>query len=293
MTNDEFNSNVIAARSKRQAMDWSLVLTSQEIASTLIRSPDTGRWTLVVEPEDYTRALAAIHLYELENRGWAWRRSLPGSAVHFHWGTVVGCAFLAFVYALNSFHRNGLDVVGVMDTQAVRTGQWWRLFTAVTLHADIGHLAANLSIGFVVFGLVMARFGAGFGLLAAYLAGVGGNMLGLLLRPDPYLGLGASGMVMGGLGLMTVESIWLWRESPRAAKYILSGVFAGLMLLVLFGLDPSADVLAHAGGFFTGCILGTALAFLPDRILQSALANLVAGLILAGVILGTWGLAAR
>jgi len=52
----------------------------------------------------------------------------------------------------------------------------------------------------------MARFGPGQALLAALLAGAVGNAAGLALRTEHYIGLGASGMVMGGLGLLTAQS---------------------------------------------------------------------------------------
>jgi membrane associated rhomboid family serine protease len=285
--------NTLVARSKRQALDWSLALVSQDIASTLTRSADTSQWTLVVSADDYPRALETIRLYQLENRGWTWRRRLPAGAIAFHWGSLVWVGLLALIYGVNVLSGNGLETAGVLDTQALHSGQWWRLFTAVTLHADVGHLAGNLSIGLFVLGLAMGRFGPGFALLAAYLAGVGGNLFAFVLRPDPYLGLGASGMVMGGLGLLTAESVSLWRHHPRSAQFILSGVGAGVMLLVLFGLDPRADVLAHVGGFIVGSLLGAGLAFLPHRLLQSPGLNLVAGLVLSGCVLGNWWLAIR
>jgi len=46
------------------------------------------------------------------------------------------------------------------------------------------HLASNLSIGFVLLGLVMGRWGTATGMLAALLAGIGGNVGNWLLQPD-------------------------------------------------------------------------------------------------------------
>ena len=42
---------VIAARSEQQAMDWSLVLSSQGIGSTIQRSEEGG-WRIEVDPPD-------------------------------------------------------------------------------------------------------------------------------------------------------------------------------------------------------------------------------------------------
>jgi membrane associated rhomboid family serine protease len=289
----EPHTAIIPAHSERQALDWSLVLASQDIASSLERSAENGRWYLALAIQDRDRALAAIRQYRLENRRWAWRQKLTWSGVMFHWGVLVWCIGLVCFPVLELVHGIDLHVLGRMDSVAARSGQWWRLFTAICLHADGGHLAANLAIGFIFLGLAMGRFGAGCGLLAAYLAGVAGNVLWLWSCPRPCFSLGASGMVMGGLGLVAVQSLSLWRENPRAVRYILSGILTGVMLFVLFGLDPGSNVVAHLGGFLAGGLLGGLLALLPNGVVQGIWANILAATLLSGTVLGTWRLALR
>ncbi|MBI2929515.1 MAG: rhomboid family intramembrane serine protease [Verrucomicrobia bacterium] len=284
---------LIPARSKRQAMDWSLVLTSQEIECVILPPSEEHPWALLIEPKDHERALAAIHQYRLENRGWGWRAQLAETELTFQWSVVVWCFLMAIFYVLSMQPASGLAALGRMDSVTVAAGQWWRLFTAVLLHADVGHLMANLSAGFLVLGLAMGRYGIGCALLAAYLAGAGGNLTGLALYPEPYRGVGASGMVMGGLGLLAVQSLSLWRESPKAARYILSGVVAGVLLFVLLGLDPASDVVAHLGGFVFGLALGGVLALVRHEIVRRAAINLVCGATLGGLIIWTWWLALR
>ena len=81
-----------------------------------------------------------------------------------------------------------------------------------------------------------------------------------------------------------------WRQTPHAAKYILSGIVGGVMLFVLLGLTPGTDVLAHFGGFATGLLLGGLLALVPD-VAQKAAANLVCGLLFALLVIVPWWLA--
>ena len=152
---------------------------------------------------------------------------------------------------------------------------------------------ANVTFGILVLGLSMARFGPGPALLCAYLAGALGNLMGLIFYAHPYTGVGASGMMMGALGILCTHSIGLWRKHSKAARFIFSGVFAGLLLFVLFGLDPSSDVLAHLGGFLSGLIFGALLSFAPERLLRNNLLNAVLLGILTGAIALTWGLALR
>jgi rhomboid protease GluP len=269
-------------------MDWSLVLVSQGVESTIEYSEDGTGWGLLVAGHDYENALNAIYQYRLENRRQPWRREVLGAGILFDWGSLAWVFLLVLFFWLNT--RTDLQVAGIMDTAAVVGGQWWRLFTAIWLHADLGHLAANASIGLVLLGLAMGRYGTGAGLLAAYLTGAGGNLIAWLLSSELHRSLGASGMVLGSLGLLAVQSFSLWRQTPHAAKYILSGIVGGVMLFVLLGLTPGTDVLAHFGGFATGLLLGGLLALVPG-LAQKARTNFVCGLLFALLVIVPWWLA--
>jgi membrane associated rhomboid family serine protease len=188
--------------------------------------------------------------------------------------------------------RADLRSAGMMVSALVAQGQWWRLFTAVWLHADPGHLAANATLGFLLLGLVMGRYGTGVGLLAAYLTGVAGNLGAWLLAPGPHRSLGASGMVLGCLGLLAAQAFSLRARDAMTPRLIVSGLFAGVMLFVLLGLGPGTDVLAHLGGFLSGLLVGAALALVP-RLPQRAGCNLLCALIFAALIILPWRLAAK
>ena len=54
----------IPTRSRREAMDWSLVLVSQGI-ETIIDSAEESGWGLLVPEQDYERALNVLHQYRL------------------------------------------------------------------------------------------------------------------------------------------------------------------------------------------------------------------------------------
>ena len=278
----------IPTRSKRQAMDWSLVLVSQGIESIVDRADDTG-WGLLVSAEDHERALDSIRQYRAENIHWPWRREI-GPEVLFDWGSLAWVLLIAAFFWI-SRRIPPLQDAGLMDAAAVSHGEWWRLFTALFLHGDLAHLAANSGIGFILVGLVMGRYGTGTGLLAAALAGVGGNCATWLVYGE-HRSLGASGMVMGALGLLAAQSISLWRGNPRAWKYILTGILAGVMLFVLLGLSPGTDVLAHLGGFVSGILLAALLAPV-DRIVRSTAMNLLAAALFAAATILSWYLALK
>src|SRR6516165_3659114 len=231
----------IVCRNRRQTMDWALVLASQGIEA-VIDGGDEG-WGLIVKTTDYPAAVEAVRLYRLENRRWRWRQNV-GQEFVFDWGVLIWVALLVLVFMFSQTIRLDWERSGCMDNSAVLSGEWWRLFTAVLLHANVAHLAANLAFGAILLGLAMGRFGWGMGLLAAYLAGVMGNVAGLLIYPGRHLGVGASGMVMGGLGLLAVQSLSHFQEHPVRRKLVARSFSAGVILFALYGLSPESDVVA-------------------------------------------------
>lgn len=238
-------------------MDWSLVLASQGIEHGIYRSEDGG-WLLAVSEFSYKPALRHITEYQRENRFWGLRRRVFHQNIYFDWRCLIWVFLTVFFYAWSS--QPGGQDAGCMDNTAVAKGQWWRLFTAMWLHADLGHLAMNLVFGFLFFGLAMGRYGAGVGVFAAYVAGAAGNLLGLVVYGQAHRSLGASGMVMGALGLVTVPLLMdLKRGAGDGRRFRMNAVLAGLMLFVLLGVNPDSDVVAHFGGFLAGLTLGILL----------------------------------
>jgi membrane associated rhomboid family serine protease len=284
---------VIPARSQQQAMDWSLVLVSQGIECSIERDPQSDRWQLVVDAPDYSRALQSIRQYRIENYRPFWRQALPGTGLVFDWRSLGWFFLMIVIFALDETRSGYLRLAGQMDSHAVRAGQWWRIFTAITLHADMAHLAANVSSGLLLLGLAMGAFGSGNALLGAYAAGAGGNLAGLLLYGNNHRGLGASGMIMGALGLLTVHSLVGWRAANKPRHLLLRGLIGGVLLLVLFGTNPDSDITAHVAGFLGGCVLGSLLALLPEELVQTAWFNRSAELLCGGLVLVTWWLALR
>lgn len=278
----------IPARTRRQAMDWSLVLASQGIEHGIEHTEEMG-WSLVVAAKDYEASFGAIRQYRVENLRWLWRRPIFKPGLFFDWGSAAW-VLLTVVFFWLSESRTDLRSVGVMDGAALARGEWWRLFTATLLHADLAHLAMNAVFGFFLLGLAMGRFGTGVGLLAAYIAGAGGNLAAWLVYGEPHRGLGASGVVMGALGLLAAQSVALLRKNPKALKFVIGGIMGGTMLFVLLGSSEGTDVVAHLGGFVAGLLLGAVLAVVP-KLAQRPLVNLAAGFLFTAMVILTWALA--
>ncbi len=279
---------LIPARSRQQAMDWSLVLVSQGIETAISSPTETEGWGLLVNQEDQDRALAILQQYHLENQSWPWRQEMFRPGLLFDWGCLAWVFLIIVFYWLQT--QYDIRSFGRVDGSALAAGQWWRLFTAVWLHGDLGHLAANASIGLILLGLVMGCYGTGMGLLAAYVAGALGNLFACLVGPFPHLSLGASGLVMACVGLLAAQSIPMWRKDPRSAKVVIGALLGGVMLFALLGLSPETDVLAHLGGFLAGLVIGIPLSF-DSRLPLRASVNLAAGLVFVVLVVIPWWLA--
>ena len=280
---DDADQTLITARSKREALDFALVLASQKIDSAVVQTDDG--WAVAVDSYDYNIAWETLALWERENRGWNWPRKLPKIAGRlFHPGSVIWAVAVAAIYTWSLF--GGIKEAGTLDSQKVGAGHWWLYFTAVSLHADLAHLFSNLSSGLLLVGLAMGRYGGGIGVLAAYLAGVMGNIVAQWVYTQHYYALGASGMVMGALGLLAIvppEDGW---NRKSWLGIVLRGVAATFLMLVLIGFSPESDVVAHVGGYVGGLALGLILSRVPPRIVHDSVSNLAATAILLAT--GSW-----
>ncbi len=104
---------------------------------------------------------------------------------------------------------NTIANFAVMQPDAVLHGQVWRLFTATYLHANLGHLLANM-IGLFFFGPALERtWGSRQYFLVYTLGGILGNVVftvaGLIGFINPQVfGVGASGSVLALLGAAAV-----------------------------------------------------------------------------------------
>jgi membrane associated rhomboid family serine protease len=183
---------------------------------------------------------------------------------------------------------------GALETAAVRTGEWWRSVTALTLHADVAHLLGNLGFG-GVFGFFVAQLlGPGVAWLTVLLAAAAANYANSWIQPESHSSVGASTAVFAALGLLAA---YAWRRrSAEGGRWAFrwSPLIAGVALLAFTGSGGErTDVLAHVTGFATGAACGwwhagrRALGSPPaGRVVQTA-----TGVAAIALLVVTWWLA--
>ena len=231
---------------------------------------DGHQFLLEVNEVDAPRAVVHLTQYEAE------RRPKPAAPppLPSHPQAWVGCVvYVLTLVAIGLLISNGfwrLDAfdAGELDAARVQNGQWWRAWTALTLHRDGTHLTANLAAG-VWFGYLAARqVGSGISWLLIVTGAAAANLLEALLGPASHRSVGASTAAFTALGLLSAHAWRLRaRENPHWA-FRWAPLVAGVVLLSWFGAgdsdDPSAggttDVVAHVLGFLMGVSLGVGIA---------------------------------
>lgn len=260
--NEDVAETFIPAVSERQAMDWALVLASQGIEVVVDGASGGGRVGVRVPALDADRAREALGRYEEENRGWALRLPVPGGDARLHGLALTWVFALVVIHAAN---RGAASPRAVFDSTAFLRGETWRAWTATWLHADVAHLAMNAVFGGLLLGLAMGRYGPGIALGGSLAAGALANALGAWIRPEPYVGLGASGVVMAALGMLAANLFGLWRTRRAAARWVLPTLGAASVLFVQVGTSPKGDVVVHTLGFLAGVPAGAMAAVWPRR----------------------------
>lgn len=260
------------------------MLTAVGIAS--VTEQTEHEFLLQVDVDDAPRALGELARYAQENRPRA--PAVPARPLHD--GAVrsasVAIAALVAVAGLSTRGWLGRDwyAAGVLDGASVRAGAWWRALTALTLHADLAHLAANAGFGAVFGGACAALYGPGVGWLLILTAAVCANLCEASWMPAGMSSLGASTGVFAALGLVTARGRAA-AQGQGLARGLYGALVAGALLLALLGTgDAHTDILGHALGFALGLAPGLALRGVELR--SRWLDRACAALALAAVPLG-------
>jgi membrane associated rhomboid family serine protease len=256
----------------RTCRDALLVLESAGIPAEIYSAPPE-MW-VTTATEDGPRARRELVAYLRENR--AVHVELPFESVaDGRPGALLAAALLGVFFLLDKGQTLGLDWGGrgVLDAARVQAGELWLTVTALTLHADLPHLASNLLFGGVFLWLLSQLVGSGLAFAATGAAGLLGNLLNAWAHPLPHRSIGASTAVFAALGLL-VGCEFLRRGAAGAAQRSLrrfAPPILGLFLLGWLGTGGEegparVDVLAHALGFLAGLALSPPLMALTARV---------------------------
>ena len=277
---------------KKECLTRALVLEAAGIGCEA--HAKAGECTLVVAPSDAARARAELDAYARENRGWPTvAAALPQRAGG--WVGVLGYAAVLLLVAIIE-HRDmfAADWFAAGKTHAglIRHGQWWRAITALTLHADLAHLVANIVIGGLIGLFAGQLLGSGLAWVSILMAGAAGNLLNAWIRQPGHTSVGASTAVFAALG---IAAAYAWKrrrhmQASRLARW--APLVGGVVLLGYLGTGGArTDVLAHVTGFLSGVLLGTLYGKLGDRAVLARGVQFLLGVGALAILALAWTLA--
>ena len=245
-----------------QLRNWALVLSARNIPFKL--TPEKRPVELFIPDSFLEIACHEIGLYSAENK------NVPAPAVKSIQPADNVMVSLSILLLLGIFHNltyfqiSGFGYIsidwlylGSADNAKILSGEWWRVITALTLHADGQHLMGNILIGGYFVVRLCQWTGSSLGWLLILSSGVMGNVLNALVQNSEHNAVGASTAIFGAIGIAgalgTIHSrrrlVRLWFLPLAAAGILLAFLGSG-------SVDSHTDVGAHLFGFICGVTLG-------------------------------------
>lgn len=164
------------------------------------------------------------------------------------------------IFLLCNFVYEWMYEKGAMITEVVlRDGQYYRLFTAMFLHADPQHLVNNMLMLALGGAIVENYTGHAFYFFLYMLSGLFGNMISMVYEIQnrlSWISVGASGAIMGLVGFVVVWILVNRKSFVRSRSLVIRLALLGIFVIEACFFQRGANIAAHTGGFATGAVLG-------------------------------------
>ncbi len=274
--------------------DYSLVLSAVGIEHQVNRRAGA----IFARRNNSLQAMTELQAFREENRSWPTPTVRPppfvrsGNSANLF---MLGMLILFYMLTGPWLANNPWFRAGAVNSEAIlEQGQWWRLVTALTLHADQMHLVGNCVIGGFMTQLLCKSVGSGTAWFSLLLAGLLGNLLNTVFRSDPHYSVGFSTAIFATIGILCGRQF----VSPGTLlRQLLLPLGAGVSLLAMLGSSNEngrTDLGAHLFGLLCGLIFGLFLQFfrLDQQGERKTIQHLLFAAALALLALG-WLLAIR
>lgn len=144
---------------------------------------------------------------------------------------------------------------GEKENFLIFSGEYWRFFTPIFLHADIQHLLMNCLSLFVFGKIVEGMYGHKKFAFIYFASGIIGNIASFMF--SPHSAVGASGAIFGLMGAL----VYFRFENPTLFKrYFGNNILIMVVINLIYGFTKTnIDNYGHlgglVGGFFTSGIV--------------------------------------
>jgi membrane associated rhomboid family serine protease len=178
--------------------------------------------------------------------------------------------------------------LGAMVPVLVADGQYWRLFSAIFLHANLIHIAFNAYVLWLVGSNVESTFGHTRMVTIFFVTGFVASAASYAFGPVNAISVGASGAIAGIFGAFVAYNYR--RRHQRFARAQLQWATTMILLNVALAVGFSGiDWRAHLGGLIAGLVAGAVVdrRAPAEQPMALQIAGIVA-LVAVGVALVVW-----
>lgn len=254
----------------------SLILSAADIPH-LIRAGAASGWCIEVSSDDYPRACEELERYQAENSNWPERPPPQDDYSPFFraQAILISCCLMLLHAVTGPWTANAFwfERGAVSGNRIIEHGEYYRLLTGLTLHADLVHLLGNCLIGGFLLHFFFLLLGNGIGLAALLLSSCLANYLNVIGHGPSHHSVGFSTAVFAVIGMLSALN-YRHHRFTRPARLLLP-VMAGTAMLAMLGSggeDGRTDLGAHFYGLLCGLAFGTVLGFEPIFRLRRSLA---------------------
>ncbi|MCI5116655.1 MAG: rhomboid family intramembrane serine protease [Candidatus Electrothrix sp. LOE1_4_5] len=249
---------LVAKGGLKDIEEWSLVLSAVGIDQQI----DRHAGILLTRKRDAGQAMSQLRAFRQENLSWPVPPTVVRPVVRTdNPPTLLMIGGLIIFYWLTGPWQaaNPWFEAGAVNSSAILDqGEWWRLLTALTLHADQMHLVGNCVIGGVIVHLLCKATGYGMGWLILLLSAMTGNLLNIILRNTPHYSVGFSTAVFAAVGILCGRQ--LNNRASTVVRQLILPLGAGVGLLAMLGSEGErTDFGAHVFGLISGLLYGILL----------------------------------
>ncbi len=250
-------TEVLTTSNEQEATLCSLVLSSTGISHHYHQSDQN--LTLSVDTNDFSEANNQLKAYFHENKNWPPKPVSPtdGFTPTLQPPTLLLIGALVLLYTITGpwAEHSFWFSKGAGDAEAILgNNEYFRLVTALTLHADTVHLLGNCLFGGFLFHFLCKLTGNGLGLFAMIISATVGNYINVALHGNNHLFVGFSTAVFAIIGMLAMIN----RRYNTNTRYLrILPYMAGAALLAMIGSSGErTDLGAHFFGLCSGLLSG-------------------------------------
>jgi len=179
--------------------------------------------------------------------------------------------------------------MGALQPILIASGEYWRLFSAMFLHAGLLHIGFNAYALWLFGTFVESSLGRSRMPLVYFVSGFLASVTSYTWGPVNSVGVGASGAIFGIFGAFIAFNFRRRHLAMASANLRWATTLLLLNLLLAFGFSSLIDWRAHLGGLVAGFLAGlVAEGAGAGRQRQLALVAGFAVLVAVGVALVVW-----